>query len=138
MDIGRIRRNWSQAILSRDIVGTIFYQRLFAIAPETRGLFPETLDEQGRKLVMTLSWIVDHLEDTAILIPAAQELARRHVDYGATAHHYVAVGEALIQTLHAGLGDDFSKADEEAWREAYSVLSSVMIEAAYPAETAEG
>jgi len=62
-DIIRIRQTWAQAIAAREIVGQVFYQLLFKSSPDTRELFPESLDEQGRKLVQTLSWIVDHLDD---------------------------------------------------------------------------
>lgn len=132
LDVARIRRTWSRVILSRQIVGTIFYSRLFALAPETRALFPASLDSQGRKLVETLGWIVDHIDDAETLLPQARALARRHVAYGVTAEHYPAVGAALLETLQAGLGDAFGEADAVAWREAYAFLSAEMIRAAYP------
>jgi hemoglobin-like flavoprotein len=133
-DIVRIRKNWASAIAARDIVGRVFYENLFRIAPATRPLFPETLDEQGRKLVQTLSWIVDHLDQADDLDAGAEALALRHVGYGVTAQQYDAVGTALIATLQAGLGDDFSKEDEAAWVRVYTDLSQRMISAAYPAE----
>ena len=131
-DISRIRRNWAMAVGAKDIVGKIFYEHLFAIAPDTRPLFPETLDGQGRKLVQTLSWIVDHLGDPTSLIPEAEALALRHLNYGVTAAQYDSVGRALIATLETGLGDAFTQEDAEAWRRVYTDLSKAMISAAYP------
>jgi hemoglobin-like flavoprotein len=131
-DVSRIRKNWAVAIGARDIVGGLFYQNLFRIAPDTRSLFPDSLDEQGRKLVQTLSWILDHLEDPDQLLPAAQGLARRHVGYGVSADQYDAVGKALVATLSEALGDAFSDEDAAAWARIYGGLSKVMTDAAYP------
>jgi len=134
-DISRIRSSWAKAVTARDILGDIFYEILFDIAPHTRTLFPQSLDDQGRKLVQTLSWIVDHLEKEEELMAAASALARRHVQYGVVAEHYDAVGEALIATLNAGLGDDFSLEDRQAWVRVYGTLSNAMIGAAYSTTT---
>jgi hemoglobin-like flavoprotein len=54
------------------------------------------------------------------------------VDYGVRAEHYAPVGQALIWTLQQGLGPDFTPEVQEAWLAAYGVLSSTMIDAAYP------
>jgi nitric oxide dioxygenase len=135
-DIARIRSSWAKAVAGREILGDIFYGNLFEIAPQTRPMFPPSLDDQGRKLVQTLSWIVDHLEQEETLVATASALAVRHVDFGVNADHYAVVGEALIATLKAGLGDDFSGADEEAWTRVYGQLSTKMIEAAYPNQAA--
>lgn len=130
-DIVRIRQNWASAILAREIVGKLFYEKLFQIAPDTRPLFPESLDEQGRKLVQTLSWIVDHLDQPDDLAAGAEALAVRHLAYGVTPDHYDAVGSALVATLRTGLGDSFSGEDEAAWVRIYGGLSQKMITAAY-------
>ena len=130
----RIRRSWAKAAAAGDLVGQIFYAKLFEIAPESRGMFPDVIDDQARKLLQTLNWIVDHLDDAETLLPAAQSLAIRHVRYGVTAEQYPAVGLALIATLRQGLGADFSNEDEAAWLRVYTQLSDIMTAAAYPAD----
>lgn len=130
-DITRIRSNWAKAVTARDILGDIFYENLFEIAPQTRALFPQKIDDQGRKLVETLSWIVDHLDQDAALHEAATALALRHLNYGVDERHYTPVGAALVATLQVGLGDAFSAADQEAWERVYGQLSKKMIDAAY-------
>ncbi|RWO35696.1 MAG: hemin receptor, partial [Mesorhizobium sp.] len=57
-------------------------------------------------------------------------LAKRHVTYGVEERHYPIVGQALIETLAAGLGTAFTPAVREAWEAAYGLLASVMIAAA--------
>ena len=133
-DFARIRRSWAKAAASGELVGRIFYSNLFKLAPAAREMFPEVIDDQARKLLQTLNWIIDHLVDQNTLVPAAQNLAIRHVRYDVKPEHYPAVGEALIETLRQGLGDEFNDADEAAWLRVYSTLSGVMISAAYEAD----
>ena len=84
--------------------------------------------------MQTLSWILDNLENSDELVQAAEALARRHLGYGVTAAQYQTVGEALVATLKAGLGDAFSEEDAAAWNRVYGGLSETMIAAAYGAK----
>lgn len=108
----------------------IFYARLFELAPQVRALFKGDMEEQGRKLMLMLAQITSKLNQLDTLVPAAQALARRHVTYGAQAAHYAVVGQALLDTLKKGLGDEFTPEVRQAWSTAYATLSAVMIEAA--------
>ena len=114
----------------------LFYGRLFEIAPQVKPLFRGPLDEQGRKLMATLGFVVGGLDDVAAVVPAAEMLALRHVKYGVAPDHYAAVGETLIWTLRQGLGGDFTSEVEAAWAAAYALLSQAMIAAAYPKQDA--
>lgn len=131
-DHALIRKNWAKATSAGELLGQIFYARLFELAPGSRAMFAEDIDDQARKLLQTLNWIIDHLDDPDTLVPAAENLAVRHVKYGVKAEHYPAVGEALIATLRQGLGLDFSARDEAAWLRIYNQLSGIMTTAAYP------
>ncbi len=127
MTTDHIRATWAKAIVQREELARSFYARLFQIAPDTQPLFKNDMDEQGIKLVDTLNFIVDHLEEPDTLLPAARDLAVRHVSYGATAAHYDAVGAALLDALQTIIGPDFDDAAKTAWAETYSGLSSYMI-----------
>ena len=111
----------------------IFYDRLFAVAPSVRELFKADLKAQGAKLMASLAMVVVGLDKLDQILPQVQDLARRHVDYGAKDEHYAVVGEALLWTLGQGLGDDFTPEVEAAWVEAYTLLSGAMIAAAHEA-----
>lgn len=106
-----------------------FYRRLFNLAPETRTLFRHDMDDQGRKLFLTLALVVDSLDRFEDVVPVAQQLAIRHVGYGAKEGHYRVVGQALIETLRIGLGPAFDEPTERAWVAAYTLLSDVMLSA---------
>ncbi|GIT90102.1 hemoglobin [Jannaschia pagri] len=121
----------------QDAAAAIFYDRLFAIAPEVRPLFKGDMTEQGAKLMATLSVVVNGLRDLGPIVPVAQDLARKHVSYGVTAEHYQPVGAALIYALSQGLEDDFTDDVKQAWLTAYGTLSAVMIDAAYGTQEAQ-
>ncbi len=67
------------------------------------------------------------------LIPALQSLGARHASYDVTDEHYNTVADALLWTLAQGLGDDFSPAVRDAWVAVYTVIATVMREAAHHA-----
>jgi hemoglobin-like flavoprotein len=111
------------------IAGTaadLFYDRLFEIAPEVRALFPSDLTEQKMKLMAMLGTAVTNLHKLETILPAVEDLGRRHRGYGVTAAHYAPVGAALLWTLEKGLGADFTPEVKAAWTDTYKALSSVM------------
>lgn len=107
----------------------IFYARLFEIAPQVRPLFPEDMSDQKMKLMQMLAVAVNGLTKLEEILPAVQDLGRRHSGYDVTPEHYDFVGAALLFALGKGLGDDFTPEVEEAWTETYGALASVMIDA---------
>ena len=74
----------------------LFYDRLFEIAPDVRALFPADLTDQKQKLMSMIAVAVDNLHQVEQIVPAVQDLGRRHATYGVRAAHYQSVGEALI------------------------------------------
>ena len=110
---------------------TVFYGKLFRIDSSTKPLFVGNIGLQGRKLTQTLTFIIDRLDDTDVLLQAARDLAIRHVDYGVTAEQYASVGQALISTLKQLLGAEFTAQDEASWVRVYTVLSDHMTSSAY-------
>jgi hemoglobin-like flavoprotein len=63
------------------------------------------------------------------IVPAVQDLGRRHGRYKVEPAHYDAVGAALLFTLGQGLGEGFTPEMEAAWAETYGLLAGVMIAA---------
>ena len=110
--------------------GDLFYTRLFEIAPEVRPLFPGDIAPQRDKLLKMLSTAVTNLHQVEMIIPAVQDLGKRHVGYGVKDGHYDKVGEALIWTLEKGLGEAFTPPVKDAWVATYGTLAGVMKDAA--------
>lgn len=109
----------------------IFYSKLFAADPSLKPLFKGDMKEQGKKLMTMIATAVNGLSNLEAIVPAVQDLGKRHVEYGVEASHYDTVGAALIDTLQAGLGDDFTPEVKAAWVEVYTVLATTMKDAAY-------
>jgi hemoglobin-like flavoprotein len=129
-----VQDNFAMILPRRDEVARSFYDNLFVIDPSLRSMFPADLSDQGRKLMQVLAVVVRSLDNLLPLLPSIDDMARRHVAYGVLDHHYAVVGQALIRTLQDGLGTAFTQEMEEAWREAYGILSSRMITATKPRE----
>ncbi|MBI5131987.1 MAG: hemin receptor [Rhodopseudomonas palustris] len=111
---------------------SLFYGRLFEIAPEVQPLFAKAdIRDQGKKLMGTLAVVVGGLTDLPAILPAASRLAKLHVGYGVQAAHYAPVGAALLWTLEQGLGDAWTPELADAWTAAYTTLSGYMIAEAY-------
>jgi hemoglobin-like flavoprotein len=114
-----------------DQAATLFYDRLFEVAPSVKAMFPPDLTAQRKKLMATLAVVVNGLSNLESVLPAASALAIRHVSYGAKAEHYPVVGGALLWTLEQGLGADWTAEVAAAWTAAYGTLSGYMISEAY-------
>lgn len=112
----------------------IFYTKLFEADPSLKPLFKGDMKEQGKKLMTMIATAVNGLSNLEAIVPAVQDLGKRHVDYGVEPGHYDTVGAALIDTLEAGLGDDFTPEVKAAWIEVYTVLATTMKDASYGGE----
>ena len=113
-----------------DTAATLFYDRLFAIAPDVRPLFPADMTVQKQKLMQMIATAVTNLHQIEKIVPAVRDLGRRHVRYGARPSHFDQVGAALIWTLEQGLGHAFTPPVKEAWTTTYATLADVMQKAA--------
>jgi hemoglobin-like flavoprotein len=119
-------------------VAGLFYKRLFELDPALRPLFSGDLQAQGLKLMAALQQVVGALGHLDTVLPAVQQLARRHVGYGVQAAHYDTVGDALAWTLAQGLGAAATPELLQAWREAYDTLAGAMKAAAWPQRPVAG
>ena len=113
-----------------ETAASLFYNRLFELDPSLRQLFRGDMTEQGRKLMQALKMVVKGIRRIEAILPAVQELGRRHVQYGVQDEHYDTVGEALLWTLEKGLGEAFTPDVKEAWTAAYVLLAGAMKQAA--------
>ncbi len=108
----------------------LFYGKLFELDPELKPLFKGDMKEQGEKLMKMIGVAVNGLSNLDTIVPAVQDLGKRHVGYGITDEMYDTVGESLLWTLGQGLGEAFTDDVKAAWTETYVLLATVMKEAA--------
>jgi nitric oxide dioxygenase len=125
-DIALVRATFARVVPIQDAAADLFYDRLFAVSPKLRELFPADLREQKRKLMQMIATAVGGLNDLSQLVPAVKALAARHSRFGVTTEHYRLVGEALLWTLERGLGRHFTPEVRSAWAKVYRVLAATM------------
>src|SRR5262245_43278416 len=120
--IDLVQKSWRQVVPNSDAAAAMFYEELFRLDPALKPLFRGDMKEQGRKLTTMISTAVNGLRRIEDIVPAVQDLGRRHARYGVKPQHYETVGAALLWTLRQGLGDAFTPEVKAAWTETYTVL----------------
>jgi hemoglobin-like flavoprotein len=125
-----VQRSWKQVLPIADTAAEMFYTKLFSLDPSAKPLFKGDMKAQGRKLMAMIGTAVSGLTQLQTIVPAVQELGRRHVKYGVKDSHYDTVGGALLWTLEQGLGEAFTPDVKAAWTAVYGVLAATMKDAA--------
>jgi hemoglobin-like flavoprotein len=125
-----VQTSWEKVVPIADSAAALFYQRLFELDPELKGLFKTDIQQQGKKLMQMITVAVRGLSDLEKLVPAVQDLGRRHVGYGVRSKDYESVGAALLWTLEQGLGGDFTPEVKASWVAVYGLLAGTMQTAA--------
>lgn len=118
-----------------DAVAAAFYTQLFALDPSLRAMFRGDMVEQGRKLMTMLGVALNNVNKLDTLVPALQNMGRRHVAYGVGKHHYWTVGQALINTLEAAFGEAFTPEVRDAWLTLYGGLVEAITDGLYEPQT---
>jgi hemoglobin-like flavoprotein len=125
-DIAIVQRDWEKIERIADEAGTLLYDKLFALSPDVRRLFPADLAEQKTKLVRMLGTAIYGLSEPDLLMPIVEHLGRKHVRFGVRNEDYETLAVALMWTLKQGLGTQFGPENEAAWTKVYAVLSDAM------------
>ena len=125
-----VQDSWAKVKPISETAAELFYGKLFELDPAVRSMFSGDMKEQGRKLMAILNTAVNSLNNLGSIVPAIQDMGKRHVAYGVKAEHYDTVGTALIWTLGAGLKEEFTDDVKTAWVEVYTLVADTMKAAA--------
>ena len=125
-----VQSSWEKVKPIKEKAAELFYGKLFELNPAFKQLFPNDMVEQGKKLMSVLNVAVNSLKNLEAILPTVKDLGKRHIGYGVKDEDYDVVAEALLWTLGAGLGDDFTDEVKAAWTQTYVTLANVMKEAA--------
>jgi nitric oxide dioxygenase len=77
--VNEVQASFAKVIPIAVRAAALFYGRLFEMAPETRALFHSAMDRQGRKLMSTLTTIVNGRGDFDALVTVVRDLANSPV-----------------------------------------------------------
>ena len=125
-----VQESFQKVVPIADQAAAIFYTKLFELDPTLKSMFKTDIAEQGKKLMTMIGTAVGGLNHLDKIVPAVQELGKRHVDYGVKPDHYNTVATALLYTLETGLGSAWTPEVKEAWIAVYVLLSQTMKDAA--------
>jgi hemoglobin-like flavoprotein len=128
-EVKLVQTSWAMVAPISDQAAALFYGRLFEIDPQLKLLFKSDINEQGKKLMQMIGMVVHGLANFERLLPAVQDLGRRHTRYGVDDSHYEMVASALLWTLEKGLGNGFTPEVRSAWTSAYTALAKTMKDA---------
>jgi NAD(P)H-flavin reductase/hemoglobin-like flavoprotein len=130
VDIARLRRSFERIAMHGDEVPLHFYSDLFLKHPETRAMFPVSMQAQRAHLAEALATVVASADSVDSLTTFLRDLGRDHRKFGVLTEHYAAVGDALLSTFGYFSGDTWDAEIEADWTEAYELIARVMTAAA--------
>lgn len=128
--INNVQDSFRKVMPIAEKVAEIFYTKLFEKDPSLKPLFKGDMKAQGKKLMQMLGMSVNGLNNMGALLPLLQDLGRKHVGYGVTNQMYDTVGASLLETLEAGLGENFTTDVKRSWEQVYSSIAVIMQDAA--------
>jgi NAD(P)H-flavin reductase/hemoglobin-like flavoprotein len=130
LDIARLKRSFAHIAMHGDEVPLHFYSDLFLKHPETRPMFPVSMQAQRAHLVDALVNIVAGVDSLDALTVFLRDLGRGHRKFGALAAHYEAVGDSLLATFAHFCGESWDADLAADWKGAYELVAGVMTAAA--------
>jgi len=130
VDIERLKSNFARIAMHGDEVPLHFYSDLFLKHPETRPMFPVSMQAQRAHLVDALATIVSSADNADNLAGFLRDLGRGHRKFGALTAHYHAVGESLLATFAHFSGDSWDAELAADWLAAYELIAGIMTAAA--------
>jgi len=129
-DAGRVQDSFQRVTANASLAMEYFYSHLFAISPETRGMFPMDMSQIRERLfagLVRLVWSLDNPEDSAAYLA---QLGRDHRKYGVKDKHYHPFFTALLATAAHFNGPDWTPETATAWQLALAYAARTMRSAA--------
>src|SRR5262245_42075430 len=135
-----LQRSFAKIEPIADQFGTLFYERLFTIAPEIRPMFRTDLKAHQAKFMKVIAEVVQlHLRSiislpvtaqaaNSAVLPGAFWSGKLHAAYGVRMEDYETMKSALVWALQRTLGDDCTNDVVAAWGTAYDIVVGAMQE----------
>jgi hemoglobin-like flavoprotein len=122
-EIKLVTTSFHKVLANTDQAVFLFYNRLFAIAPETALLFKTNMSDQRSKFIQMLGQVVRFLDEPDELVLLLQQLGKRHRGYNVLPEQYDDVGAALMWMLEQTLETGFNDETRSAWMKTYAFMS---------------
>ena len=109
-----------------DLVGQLFFHKLYRLDPSFRALFASPVESQSRQFMAGLKLGIIALNYEDGLAPVLKLLGIRHRRRGVKARHYRMMGKALIWTLEQSLEKRFTRETKDAWSTLLTQITRIM------------
>lgn len=129
-DVYRVQESFQRVMANAALAMEYFYAHLFAVSPETRGMFPMGMSQMRDRLFAGLArlvWTLDSPQESAAYLA---QLGRDHRKYGVKDKHYQAFFVALLATAAHFNGADWTPEANAAWQGALAYAARTMRSAA--------
>jgi hemoglobin-like flavoprotein len=110
-----IRESFLKLTPALDLVGQLFFLKLFRLDPALRARFDGSVEMQGRKFMAAMKLGVITLNHEDGLAPVIKLLGVRHRQRGIKLRHYRTMSKALLWTFERSLRKSFTRETKEAW-----------------------
>lgn len=131
MNVALLKDSFDMIAPHKDAFALSCYQQLFTDYPQAQPLFAQTnMRRQEGALMAALATVIAGVQRGDNLIPTLQRLGQRHKGYGVKAEHYPILRVVLLETFHHYLGPRFTPQIQEAWEEAFEMISAEMLKGA--------
>jgi nitric oxide dioxygenase len=110
----------------------MFYSNMLGARPELTRLFNmgnQASGAQQQSLASAVFAYAANIGTPEALGPVVNRIVHKHVSIGIRAEHYPIVGQYLLESIAATLGDAATPALLAAWKEAYTSLAKLLIAA---------
>ena len=107
-----------------------FYAHLFSKHPALRPMFPSDMGEQKKKLLGSLTLVIENIRKTEKLEQPLMDMGERHVGYGTAPEHYPVFRDTLVSVMADMAGEAWSDQLTQDWIGALDFVASTMLEGA--------
>ncbi|QFR50527.1 hypothetical protein FJR48_12040 (plasmid) [Sulfurimonas lithotrophica] len=126
--IDTVKRIANPVSVNAESIAKRMYEILFEKHPEMEKLFDEAGANHHKKLALAVIAFVDYIDDLDVLENTLEKIAVEHVKKNIKPEHYPLIEKSILKAIKDVLGDVATNEVIDAWREAFSFLSQVLIE----------
>ena len=121
-----IRESFRKLEPALDLVGQLFYLKLFRLDPAFRARFAGDPKTQGRKFMAAVKLTIISLNHEDGLAPTLKLLGVRHRQLGIKVRDYRTMAKAWMWTLERSLEKSFTRETKDVWTKFLAQVSYIM------------
>jgi len=125
-----LKESWSHVEDRAGDLANYFYAKIFLTDPNLRDLFPVDMSLQRSRLLGALVQSVQMVDDPDRFGEYLRALGRDHRKFHVSPEHYGIVGTALLEAVRAYSGSHWCIEYDQAWRDAYDIMATKMLQGA--------